>query len=79
MLKKKKGSGEKSKLEKFKEYADCGYEVAQKTYSPMTGPYGGPMVDITLAKENEGSVVFCLTLDEVKTAEEYIKAIPKKQ
>lgn len=76
--KKKKNGDEKSKIEKFKEYADGGYEIAQKTYSPMTGPYGGPMVDMTLTKENEGSVVFCLSLDEVKAAENYIEAIPKK-
>jgi hypothetical protein len=45
----------------------------------MTGPHGGPLVDITLAKENEGSVIFCLTPNELKAAEEYIKAIPKEQ
>jgi hypothetical protein len=76
--KRKKSGSKKSKLEKFKEYADRGYEIAQKTYSPMTGPYGGQMFDITLANENEGSVVFCLTLDELKAAEEYIQTIPKE-
>lgn len=67
-------AGENSKMDRFKKYIDRGYLVTRKTYTPMIGPHGEPLIDMALSKENEGSVVFGFTPEEAKEAEQYIDA-----
>lgn len=65
---------ENSKMDRFKKYIDRGYHVTRKTYTPMSGPHGEPLIDMMLSKENEGSVVFGFTAEDAREAEQYIDA-----